>query len=125
MYNLAVSEIIQNINAEGSFYAGAKWQGVWTRDSSYAIDLGLSFLFPQNVETTLKSCVLNGQIKQDTGTGGGYPISSDRVVWGLAAFSYAKMINSIDVYQYVYDILSKSIEKFGPKDGSSNFLKKL
>ncbi len=80
------------------FETGALWHYVWTRDSSYAVDLGLGWLDPLRSKNTLlfklsklrqaSTVPLFGsglEIVQDTGTGGSWPISSDRVVWALGA----------------------------------------
>lgn len=73
------------------FQAGTSWTYVWTRDTAYSVDLGFAALTPQTALNSLMfkaSLDRNGknkQIVQDTGTGGSYPISSDRVVWALAA----------------------------------------
>ncbi len=76
------------------FETGEKWRYVWTRDVSYAIDLALWRLAPQRSRDSLRfklsdvraPGVENGlYVAQDTGSGGSWPISSDRVVWFLAA----------------------------------------
>jgi hypothetical protein len=84
------------------FETGEKWHYVWTRDLSYAADLGLAMLDPQRVRNSLdfklsgwrdgvsKAPQVAGspdglQIAQDTGSGGSWPVSTDRVVWAFAA----------------------------------------
>jgi len=80
------------------FETGAKWHYVWTRDLSYALDLGLAGLDPQRAKASLEfktsqvrpeliaRGVANTEVAlQDTGSGGSWPVSSDRVVWILAA----------------------------------------
>ncbi len=83
------------------FKTGAKWNYVWTRDLSYASDLGLAALDPERVMNSLQfklsdfraplKAGLNAripdgrQIIQDTGTGGSWPISTDRTSWALGA----------------------------------------
>jgi len=75
------------------FRTGAKWPYVWTRDVSFAADLALARLDPQRTRTSLRfklSEARDGRtpglfVAQDTGSGGSWPISSDRVVWFLAA----------------------------------------
>ena len=80
------------------FETGAKWHYVWTRDLSYALDLGLGYLDPERARNSLlfKTSPLRPELiargmapvhvaLQDTGSGGSWPISSDRVVWVLAA----------------------------------------
>ncbi len=77
--------------AGGCFETGRKWTYVWTRDTSYAVDLGLSWIDPVRAKNSLefKLSKRRGgtglEIVQDTGTGGSYPISTDRVVWAIGA----------------------------------------
>src|SRR4249919_3955323 len=76
------------------FETGEKWHYVWTRDLSYSADLALARLDPERTKTSLRfklSEVRNPKVPQglfvaqDTGSGGSWPISTDRVVWFLAA----------------------------------------
>ncbi|HEY1044202.1 MAG TPA: esterase, partial [Telluria sp.] len=84
------------------FETGEKWHYVWTRDLSYAAALGLAMLDPQRVRNSLdfklsgyrdgtkKEAVVPGtedglQIIQDTGSGGSWPVSTDRVTWAFGA----------------------------------------
>lgn len=75
----------------GCFETGRKWNYVWTRDTSYAANLGLAWVDPIRARNSLElklSTRRDGsdlQIVQDTGTGGSYPISTDRAVWALGA----------------------------------------
>lgn len=75
----------------GCFETGRKWNYVWTRDTAYAVDLGLGWVDPARAASSLDfklSTRRNGatpEVVQDTGTGGSYPVSSDRVVWALGA----------------------------------------
>ncbi|HET7930993.1 MAG TPA: Six-hairpin glycosidase-like protein, partial [Rhodanobacteraceae bacterium] len=76
------------------FETGAKWHYVWTRDLSYAVDLGLwrydaarsrnGLLFKLS-DVRAKGVPQGLYPMQDTGSGGSWPISTDRVVWFLAA----------------------------------------
>ncbi len=85
--NLALEETLGNIREDGGFSAGKEWPGIWTRDISFAAQLSLAYLFPENVKTSLRAKLSpTGRIIQDTGTGGSWPISSDRHVWTLAAW---------------------------------------
>jgi hypothetical protein len=91
------------------FETGEKWHYVWTRDLSYAADLGLALLDPQRVRNSLefklagyragvpKAPHLAGtqdglQIVQDTGSGGSWPVSTDRVAWAFAAEETLRML---------------------------------
>lgn len=116
LFALAASEMKQNAVAQikdgnyngagaidcACFETGEKWHYVWTRDLSYAADLGLAMLDPERVRNSL-DFKLSGyragierapnvagsadglQIIQDTGTGGSWPVSTDRVAWVLGA----------------------------------------
>ncbi|HEY8586340.1 MAG TPA: Six-hairpin glycosidase-like protein [Rhodanobacter sp.] len=76
------------------FETGLKWPYVWTRDLAYAVDLGLWRFDPARSRNGLQFKLSGvrepgtpaGQyVMQDTGSGGSWPISTDRVVWFLGA----------------------------------------
>ena len=82
------------------FETGSEWHYVWTRDLSYALDLGLAAIDPDRAVDSLmfKTSDLrpgvvvppeipagSRQIVQDTGSGGSWPISTDRTAWALGA----------------------------------------
>ncbi len=76
------------------FETGLKWPYVWTRDLAYSIDLGLWRFDAARARNGLEF-KLSGvrvpdapqglYVMQDTGSGGSWPISTDRVVWFLGA----------------------------------------
>lgn len=82
--------------AGGCFETGRLWTYVWTRDTSYAVALGLAAVDPVRAKNSLEfktSARRDGtgvEIVQDTGTGGSWPISSDRVVWAMGAWELQK-----------------------------------
>ena len=108
---LAQEEVQKNIRSDGTFCAGAKWPTAWTRDMSYAIDLSLSFLFPEAVEKSLESRIENNTILQDTGSGGSYPVSTDRITWITAAYDYALVKSSDSYFKKIYTIAKNTLEK--------------
>ena len=82
------------------FETGEKWHYVWTRDLAYALDLGLAGFDPERAVNGLlfKTSRFrpgvavppeipdsSDQIIQDTGSGGSWPVSTDRVAWSLGA----------------------------------------
>ena len=102
----SVNEIRDDAYAGGKpipcrcFETGEKWTYVWTRDLAYAADLGLAALDPARVVNGLlfKTSAFRAgvavpatippgstQIVQDTGSGGSWPVSTDRVAWTLGA----------------------------------------
>ncbi|MBD8874385.1 Six-hairpin glycosidase-like protein [Rhodanobacter sp. DHB23] len=81
------------------FATGEKWPYVWTRDLSFSVDLGLWRYDAARSRNGLrfklsgirandvpKDPALEGPVvMQDTGSGGSWPVSTDRVAWFLAA----------------------------------------
>jgi len=109
LYLLAIEEAYLDINKDGYFAAGEKWNQAWTRDMSYSIYLSLGFLLTETSVKSLETRIDNGLILQDTGTGGSYPISSDRIVWALAAYETALCSKDADFYKKVYDTIKNSV----------------
>ena len=76
----------------GCFETGRLWNYVWTRDTAYAVDLGLANMDLVRAKNSLDFKLSERreggdlQIVQDTGTGGSYPVSSDRVSWVVGAW---------------------------------------
>lgn len=94
---------------------GANWPYVWTRDTAYAVHLGIAFLEPEKSKNSLEFKISswrdtvgggNMQIVQDTGSGGSWPVSTDRVVWALGALETLKNLEGNDYTAF----LSKSYE---------------
>ncbi|MCR5401042.1 MAG: hypothetical protein K6E78_05535 [Treponema sp.] len=111
LVTLAQTEVQKNIRSDGTFCAGAQWPTAWTRDMSYAIDLSLSFLFPSVVEKSLDSRIENDSVLQDTGSGGSYPVSTDRITWITAAYDYSLVKQSEDYSKKVYKVAKITLEK--------------
>jgi hypothetical protein len=112
LYNMALEETILDTKEEGTFMAGKKWTGVWTRDISYAIHLGLALIDPVTSEASLRRKV-NEQdlVIQDTGTGGSWPVSTDRVVWSIAAWEVYKVTGDQEWLNYAYTVLSNTANR--------------
>jgi predicted alpha/beta superfamily hydrolase/glycogen debranching enzyme len=129
LFALAVTEMKQNsVQAirDGSynggqpiacecFETGEKWHYVWTRDLSYAAHLGLAMLDPQRTRNSLqfklsgyrsgKPALAAGsedglQIVQDTGSGGSWPVSTDRVSWAFGAEQTLKSLPAAERAQF-------------------------
>lgn len=76
------------------FVTGEKWPFVWTRDLSFSVDLGLWRFDPERARNSFAFKVSGVRqpgagdgtyVMQDTGSGGSWPISTDRVVWFVGA----------------------------------------
>ena len=115
----------------GCFETGRKWSYVWTRDTAYAVLLGLGLIDPTRARNSLEyklSVRRDGsdlQIVQDTGTGGSYPISTDRVVWAMGAWELLKFLSGDERTAFrdlAYEALSNTADHdratvFDPSDG--------
>ena len=131
LFKMSTEEALINIEADSTFRTGAKWGGVWTRDISYSILLAFAYHQPDVAKISLMKKVKRGRIIQDTGSGGAWPVSSDRTTWALAAWevynatgdekwlrsSYAIIKNTLDDdYKTLFDPVT------GMYRGESSFL---
>ncbi|MBE6420364.1 MAG: hypothetical protein E7031_09575 [Akkermansiaceae bacterium] len=109
MYRMAVRELRANIHQGALLLAGASWSTVWTRDIAYAAALGASLTEPTAVRNSLASRVKDGIVLQDTGTGGGWPISTDRVAWAMGAWCLYESTGDTDWLEYSTQVLIDTI----------------
>ncbi|UOQ74520.1 alpha-L-rhamnosidase-related protein [Hymenobacter cellulosilyticus] len=111
LYNLALEEAKRAVEPDGTFRTGQEWAGVWTRDISYSIILAQAALQPEVAKTSLlRKVTPAGRIIQDTGTGGAYPCSTDRMIWAVAAWEIYKTTGDEAWLRKVYPIIKNSIE---------------
>lgn len=110
------------------FIAGQEWPFVWTRDVSYSIDLGLWRLDPMRARASLLFKISPPRagpappglyVMQDTGSGGSWPISTDRVVWFLGA---RHLLDDPGFADSVYRVLTDTLAQdrryvFDPRSG--------
>ncbi len=108
IYNLALEEMQKAVEPDSTFRTGKEWGGVWTRDISYSIILSMAVLQPKVAINSLMRKVQNGRIIQDTGTGGAYPVSSDRMIWAVAAFEVYKVTGDEVWLKKAYQIIKNS-----------------
>lgn len=110
IYKLSLEELEKNIAEDSTFNTGEKWTGVWTRDISYSVVLALAITNPELAQKSLLKKVKHGKIIQDNGTGGSWPISSDRMIWSAAAWEIYKTTGDTDWLRKVYFIIKNSTE---------------
>ncbi|MDE5421938.1 hypothetical protein L3073_06935 [Ancylomarina sp. DW003] len=111
LYNMSLEEIELNINSDSLFDTGEKWKGVWTRDISYSVILALAITNPEISMHSLMQKVKDGKIIQDTGTGGSWPISSDRMIWSTAAWEIYLSTGNKQWLKKAYSIIKKTTEE--------------
>ena len=110
IYNMGLDEMVNAVEPDTTLRTGKEWAGVWTRDVSYSIILSMAALQPQASMISLRHKVnANGRIIQDTGSGGAWPVSTDRMVWALAAWEIYKVTGDRKWLEYAYPIVKNSI----------------
>jgi len=111
LYNMSLEEMVKAIEPDSTFRTGKEWSGVWTRDISYSIILSMAYLQPRvAIKSLLRKVNKKGRIIQDTGTGGAYPCSTDRMIWAVAAWEVYKATGNKDWLHQAYLIIKNSIE---------------
>ena len=112
VYTMGLDEMVNNVEPDTTLRTGKEWAGVWTRDVSYSIILSMAAMQPEAAKISLMRKVnADGQIIQDTGSGGAWPISTDRMIWAVAAYELYKVTGDKDWLQYLYDVVKASLEK--------------
>lgn len=114
LYNMALEESLLDIRPQdGTFMAGMLWPDTWTRDVVYSIYFAYSWLFPDVARKTLEKQTLSNPAEalQDTGSGGSYPVSTDRVVWAVAAWEYYLATGDRQWLSQVYEGLGNTARK--------------
>lgn len=109
LYNMSLEEAKLAIEPDSTFRTGAKWSGVWTRDISYSILLSFAYLEPEVAKISLLKKVKRDRIIQDTGSGGAWPVSSDRTTWALAAWEVYKATGDKVWLKKAYTIIKNTI----------------
>lgn len=110
LYNLALDEMVTAIEPDKTFRTGKEWAGVWTRDISYSIILSMAILQPEVAKISLRKKVKNKKIIQDTGTGGAWPVSTDRMIWAVAAYEIYLVTGEMDWLSYAFEVIKNSVE---------------
>ena len=133
----AISDYSMNHGASvpcDCFETGENWHYVWTRDTAYAVHSAVAFIEPQKSKNSLKFKISerkstvgggNMQIVQDTGSGGSWPVSTDRVVWALGAIETLKNLEGNDYNSFLsdsYEAIKNTLEAdrlhvYDEKDG--------
>lgn len=112
IFNMGLDEMVNAVEPDTTLRTGKEWAGVWTRDVSYSIILSMAALQPEaSMISLMKKVNPSGQIIQDTGSGGAWPISTDRMVWVLAAYEIYKVTGDRAWLEKVYPIAVRSLAK--------------
>lgn len=125
IFNMGLDEMVNAVEPDTTLRTGKEWAGVWTRDVSYSIILSMAYMQPEaSMISLMKKVNPSGQIIQDTGSGGAWPISTDRMVWTLAAYEIYKVTGDKKWLEKVFPIVERSLAKDAATVMSENGLVK-
>ncbi|MDE6804499.1 MAG: hypothetical protein K2J29_07695, partial [Muribaculaceae bacterium] len=111
IYNMGLDEMVNAVEPDTTLRTGKEWSGVWTRDVSYSILLSMAYMQPEASKISLmKKVDPLGRIIQDTGSGGAWPVSTDREIWCVAAWEVYKVTGDRKWLEYIYPIVKRSLE---------------
>lgn len=111
VYNMGLDEMINAVEPDTTLRTGKEWSGVWTRDVSYSILLSMAYMQPEASKISLMKKVNdNGRIIQDTGSGGAWPVSTDRMIWAVAAYELYKVTGDRKWLEYIYPVIKNSVD---------------
>lgn len=109
-YNMALDEMVNAVEPDTTLRTGKEWAGVWTRDVSYSILLSMAYMQPEaSMVSLLKKIDPQGRIVQDTGSGGAWPVSTDREIWVVAAYEIYKVTGDRNWLATVYPVALRSL----------------
>lgn len=110
------------------YKTGELWNWVWTRDIAYAVELGLAWVDPERSANSLLFKLSRPkaggdlQIVQDTGTGGSWPVSTDRVSWARGAMAVLRVTDHAELRAAAIEAMRATAETdrryvYDPSDG--------
>lgn len=119
VYNLSLEETLLNIHqgAYGDvFWTGTNWSKVWTRDTAMSVQYSLAWIFPEETKNSILEKVIGGTEnpriwEENTGTGGSYPSSIDRIIMEIAGWELYLATGDKDFLEQIYEISSNTLEQ--------------
>jgi len=110
--------------------------GMWTRDSSYAIELGAAILHKKTAESTIRQCTEEDKefgkvwLQDECGHFGGWPHLTDAIVGAQGAWSLFVINGDTQFLSWAYNITKNSLrraerdayDKTGLFTGCSSFM---
>ena len=113
-FHLALSEVAAN-TVNGSFIAGSGWSQLWTRDTSYAVELAASLVNPRASKWSLQECteqvptVGNPWLQDECGHFQGWPNLSDAIVGAQGAWALYLSTGDRDFLSWAYSVTQMSL----------------
>lgn len=120
VYNLTMEETVLNqFESEfgTAFYTGETWLKVWTRDTAMSCEFSLAAIYPEISLNCAKEKVVISKdglyqvFEEDTGTGGSYPVSTDKIITYLSVWEIYLATGDDSTLEYFYDICMNNIKQ--------------
>lgn len=108
LYNRAMDKVLQHRQPDSSSQTGARQESARTQRVSSRTLLSLALVDPQGAKRRLMRQIENGRIRSDPGLGGGWPVSTGRMAWALAAWEVFKTTGDTTWLQRSYDVIRRS-----------------
>lgn len=113
---------------DGKFLAGQNWQQVWTRDTSYSVEMACALLHPDVSKTTLLGLTqaVDGigecWYQDKCGHFAGWPNLTDAIVGASGAWSLYLVTGDRDLLRPIYERTVRSLKRaerdaYNPKTG--------
>ncbi len=109
LYNLSLEELTNLWNKDSYWQASLTKTDAQTHDLGYSTLLSLSIIDPASAQSSLMKRVWQGRVAQDNGTGGSWPVSTDRAVWVLGAWEVYLATGDKDWLKQSYEIVRHSL----------------
>ncbi|WP_020525601.1 MGH1-like glycoside hydrolase domain-containing protein [Catelliglobosispora koreensis] len=110
-YAKAAADVAGNV-VNGRFVAGKRWNTIWTRDSSYAFDLGVAFSHPAEARATLEALAPQGFWRQDPCRHfGGWPNLTDSIVGTVGAWAVYLANGDEEFLRWSFNVSRLTLER--------------
>lgn len=111
LYNLSLEELSNLWGKDNCWHASTERDAAWTHDIGYATLLTLALTDANAAQTSLMKRVNNGRVMQDAGTGGSWPVATDRAVWVLGAWEVYLTTGDKQWLKQCYEIVRHMLEQ--------------
>ena len=121
VYNRTMEETFEN-TFDGKygdvFNTGTNWNYVWTRDTAMSVQYSLAWIYPKESWNCAMEKVLGADAdedhplyQQDTGTGGSYPVSTDRIITALSVWEQYLTTGNLNELARFYEYTENTIKQ--------------
>ncbi len=111
LFNLSLEELTNLWDKNAFWQASPTMTQALTHHLGYSTLLSLSLIDPDGAQNSLLKRVAQGRILQDDGTGGSWPVTTDRAVWVLGAWEIYLATGDKDWLKQSYEIARHSLSQ--------------